>query len=608
MDTNRNEFTNTGMELVKGCTCAVLGLPLGRSTIATKVIEGQKGRITIGPVNQPNPDELTGIQAALDAVVAADIPVFSFTIARGKAEEKYGDTMYDRFEVPSHVADLNVVYVKGLIFHATPHVCLKSTGNSNGLQRVTIMKHKYRASKKELEVYFETQFNRLVDTIENRMEKEDGNGCCFRLPLPEELAHLNEAQVRLPAGLDIGTVDNSQQSVLEEDQNYEGGEGGQVVTPWVVEAADEIDYSKLVHSFGSALITEDLISRVERVTNRRAHRYLRRGLFFSHRDLNQLLDLYEKGISFYLYTGRGPSNSALHLGHLIPFQFTQYLQEAFGVPLVVQMTDDEKFLFKREMKLDAVQTMTRENAKDIVACGFDPERTFIFTDLQYIQHMYPVILQVSKLVTFNQCRGIFGFSESTSIGCVGFPAIQAAPSFPSSFPCVLSNGANDMPCLIPCAIDQDAYFRMTRDVAPRMGMRKPALIHSKFIPGLQGPKGKMSSSNESSSIYVTDTPKQIKKKMGRAYSGGQDTKELQERFGANIDADVAYQYLSFFLEDDNELTRIGELYASGAMLSGEVKARAIEILTEVVTHHQQRRAEVTDSELQKFTSVRPLMC
>ncbi len=46
------------------------------------------------------------------------------------------------------------------------------------------------------------------------------------------------------------------------------------------------------------------------------------------------------------------------------------------------------------MKLDAVQNMARENAKDIIACGFDPERTFIFTDLQYIQHMYPVILQV----------------------------------------------------------------------------------------------------------------------------------------------------------------------------------------------------------------------
>lgn len=33
--------------------------------------------------------------------------------------------------------------------------------------------------------------------------------------------------------------------------------------------------------------------------------------------------------------------------------------------------------------------------------------------------------------------------------------------------------------------DQDAYFRMTRDVAPRMGLKKPGLIHSRFFPGLQ---------------------------------------------------------------------------------------------------------------------------
>ena len=36
----------------------------------------------------------------------------------------------------------------------------------------------------------------------------------------------------------------------------------------------------------------------------------------------------------------------MHLGHLVPFLFTKYLQDAFNVPLVVQMTDDEKYLFK----------------------------------------------------------------------------------------------------------------------------------------------------------------------------------------------------------------------------------------------------------------------
>lgn len=97
----------------------------------------------------------------------------------------------------------------------------------------------------------------------------------------------------------------------------------QVVDPWTVESDDAIDYERLIVQFGSQHLTEDLISRIERLTNRRAHRFLRRGLYFSHRDLHHMLNLYESGKKFYLYTGRGPSSEALHLGHTIPFYFTK---------------------------------------------------------------------------------------------------------------------------------------------------------------------------------------------------------------------------------------------------------------------------------------------
>ena len=50
---------------------------------------------------------------------------------------------------------------------------------------------------------------------------------------------------------------------------------------------------------------------------------------------------------------------------------------------------------------------------------------------------------------------------------------------------------------------------MTRDVAPSLKFKKPALIHSTFIPSLLGAKTKMSASDENSSIYLTDTPKQV---------------------------------------------------------------------------------------------------
>jgi tyrosyl-tRNA synthetase len=60
---------------------------------------------------------------------------------------------------------------------------------------------------------------------------------------------------------------------------------------------------------------------------------------------------------------------------------------------------------------------------------------------------------------------------------------------------------------------QDPYFRMTRDVAPKIGFQKPSLIESRFFPALQGESTKMSASDPNSAIYVTDSSKQIKAKV-----------------------------------------------------------------------------------------------
>jgi len=108
--------------------------------------------------------------------------------------------------------------------------------------------------------------------------------------------------------------------------------------------------------------------------------------------------------------------------------------------------------------------MGKNNIKDIIAFGFDPEKTFIFSDVEYIQHLYPNVLKVQKSITYNQMRGIFGFSESDPVGKFAFPPVQAVPSFSNSFPHIFGNDEK-VTCLIPAAIDQDPYFRMTRDVA-----------------------------------------------------------------------------------------------------------------------------------------------
>lgn len=381
------------------------------------------------------------------------------------------------------------------------------------------------------------------------------------------------------------------------------------VDPWHVKASGEsgIDYGRLIKNFGCEPISAELIERVERITRQPAHPWLKRGLFFSHRDLDKVLDLYEAGTPFYLYTGRGPSSESLHLGHLIPFMFTLYLQQAFKVPLVIQLTDDEKFVFKNGLSLEKTARLAKKNAKDIIAVGFDPERTFIFQDTEYIRELYPNVCRIQKLVTANQAIGIFGFDGSSNLGQYAYPAIQAAPSFSTSFKCVFGDGpeAANAPCLIPCAIDQDPFFRMTRDCAPRMGLRKPAVIHSKFLDSLQGPKTKMNASDANSSIYLTDTLAQIKTKINKyAFSGGGETRAEQEAHGANLEVDVPYQYLRLFLFDDARVEEIGREYGAGRMMTGQVKAELISVLTELITAHQERRAKVTDETVAAFMAIR----
>jgi len=430
---------------------------------------------------------------------------------------------------------------------------------------------------------------------------------------------------------------------MEEENNENvpshAAETEQVVTPWDVSggADGKIDYNKLVEQFGCQNINNDLIERIERLTGTPAHPFLKRGIFFAHRDLQSILDAYEKGEPFYLYTGRvreekheyiytidsssdaggihcglcnnsvqGPSSEALHLGHLIPFMFTKWLQDAFDVPLVIQLTDDEKFLWKN-LTTEEARNLARENAKDIIACGFDVSKTFIFSDFDYVGGaFYRNIVSIQRCVTMNQIRGIFGFTMDDYIGKIAFPAIQAAPSFPNSFPHMFGD-RKDVRCLIPCAIDQDPYFRMTRDVAPKLGCLKPALIEARFFPALQGESGKMSASDESSAIYVSDTPKQIKTKVNKyALSGGGQSVEEHRAKGANLDVDIPWKWLNFFLEDDAKLKHIEIEYGSGRMLTGEIKAELISLLTDLVTRHQEARSQVTDDIVDVFMTPRKM--
>lgn len=348
------------------------------------------------------------------------------------------------------------------------------------------------------------------------------------------------------------------------------------VTPWEVEG--KVDYDKLTKEFGTKPIDAPMKARLERLAGG-SHVFLRRNFFFSHRDLDMILKDHEAGKGFFLYTGRGPSGK-MHVGHLIPLVFTKWLQEKFKVNVYIEITDDEKFLFRPQMGYDDVQKQADEDILEIAALGFDPERTFIFKDTEFIKQLYPLALKVAKRINLSTSKAVFGFSEQSNTGMIFYPAIQAVPTF-----------FEKKRCLIPAAIDQDNYWRIQRDIAESLGFYKTAAIHSKLFVPLTGLEGKMSSSVPQSAILLSDDEKTVRDKvMKHAFSGGGGSlKEHRER-GGNPDVDVAFQWLKmFFEEDDRKLNELESGYRSGSVTTGEMKEHLIKKLTAFLEQHRKQR-------------------
>lgn len=365
-------------------------------------------------------------------------------------------------------------------------------------------------------------------------------------------------------------------SLEDDSDNFE-------VTPWKVEGA--VDYDRLIKKFGTQEITDEILEKIQSFTGQ-LHPLLEHRFFFSHRDLDWILNKYEKDEKFYLYTGRGPSGM-VHLGHLMPWFLTKHLQDKFDSNLLFQITDDEKFLFGNKT-MDEINKNVYENILDIIAIGFKKSRTKIIVNSRHIKHLYSNSLEIAKRITFSTAKSVFGFTNSTNIGMIGFPPLQAVPCF---LPTIIEG--KPTPVLIPAAIDQDPYWRLTRDIAEKIGFYKPAQIHSKFLPSLQT-TGKMSSSNPETALFTTDEPKIIEEKVSNAFTGGQPTTALQKKLGGNPGICSVFSYLKFLFDTSRESNQRELRCRSGNLLCGECKHDLSNHSTTFIAMFQERRQKAKD--------------
>jgi tryptophanyl-tRNA synthetase len=356
-----------------------------------------------------------------------------------------------------------------------------------------------------------------------------------------------------------------------------------VVTPY--EVRGRVDYAKLREQFGTQSLDAPLLDRIERLAGVPLHPLLARGMYYSHRDLGRILDEYEKGNKFFLYSGRGPSGP-LHTSHLIPFELCQWLQAHLGVEMYIQITDDEKFWFRPNLTRAETRRWGEENLLDILAVGFDPKRTHVFFDTRSIGAMYSLAVDVAKKIPYSTVKAVFGFPPSTNIGLVFYTALQTVPCF---YPSWVTG--RPVPCLIPAGIDQDPHFRVTRDLAESLGYPKPALLHSQMAPGLLGDKV-MSTTGDSkeNALFLNDPPKEAERKLRKAFTGGRASVEEQRRLGATPEiCSIWALWRTKFAPDPSEFAQITDDCRSGTLLCGECKGRLIERVGPFLAGHQAAR-------------------
>jgi len=367
-------------------------------------------------------------------------------------------------------------------------------------------------------------------------------------------------------------TEESTDATAEPDEDF-------TVTPYAVEG--DVDYEELLDCFGADRITDDQRAAFPDPV----HPLVRRVGFYAERDLDRFLDAAAAGRPHSIVTGRGPSGP-MHIGHVFPFYFAKHLQQQAGTTVLIPLSDDEKHLTK-DRSLAEIGDATRDNLRDLLAVGFDPENTHVVVDTADADVVYPLAATFAKDLTQSTIEAVYG--DPPNAGVSFYPAVQATHLLLPQ----LIEGRH--PTLVPIAVDQDPHVRVTRDVAAkeRYPVEKPGALLSKFLPSLTGP-GKMSASGEEPSIDLDATRDEVFETIRtHAYSGGRTSVEQHRERGGDPEVDVPYQYLYYFFEDDDERVRdLARQYREGELLSGEMKAVAAERIADFLAAHRARKADL----------------
>src|SRR3989338_8251974 len=334
------------------------------------------------------------------------------------------------------------------------------------------------------------------------------------------------------------------------------------VTPWEVKGS--LDYNLLMKEFGISLLKE-LPPAFQKET------LFRRKVIFAHRDIQRILEAIKNKKPFAMMTGLMPTGR-FHIGHMLVAQQMIFYQK-LGAKLYIAVADIEAYHARNQSLEESRKIALEEYLLNYAALGLNLKKADIYfqsrrsEDAEKSNAYYRLQNLLARHATFSEFKAVYG---EISPGKMLSALLQASDMLHPQ----LQEYEGPVPVIVPVGIDQDPHLRLARDISQRI--KNPNFIqlsstYHSFIPGLKS--GKMSSSDTSSFIALTDSPEEAEKKIKKyAFSGGKDTLEEHRKLGGNPDIDVSFQYLkAIFESDDKKLEKIYKDYKSGKLLTSELK-------------------------------------
>ena len=311
-----------------------------------------------------------------------------------------------------------------------------------------------------------------------------------------------------------------------------------------------------------------------------------------------------------ILTGDRPTGK-LHLGHYVgSLRRRVELQNSGEFEKIFIMIADAQALTDNADNPEKIRQNIIEVALDYLSAGLDPEKVTIFVQSQVpelceLAFYYMNLVTVQRLQrnpTVKQEIQLRGFSDNDEdpnrkgipVGFFTYPISQA------------SDITAFRATTVPVGVDQAPMIEQTREivhkfnsvygetlVTPEMLLPDNAICCR--LPGTDG-KAKMSKSL-GNCIYLSDTSKEIKKKVNSMYT---DPEHLQISDPGHVEGNVVFTYLDAFSTDEHfakflpeyeNLDQMKEHYRRGGLGDGTCKKFLFNIMEDILQPIRERRAE-----------------